>query len=118
MDRPDINRFYIKEYICKDCAAICSKSDAVCHVCGSENILEVVMGRSCMNYNLCMNPECSYVSHIDRYPCPKCGCETRSGYKMIPEDKAGIEIPEIEACAGELRNDDEGYVYASSLKFK
>lgn len=116
MNKPDINHFYIAEYLCGECGSIRSKFSATCQVCGEKDVLEIITSRSCLNYNFCMNPDCSYVSHIDRCRCPKCGGETRSCYSMIPEDHMGMPIPLSEECCGELLDEDEAYQKAMKLK--
>lgn len=116
MNKFDINDFYIREHICVGCGNICSRSAHSCSVCGSDEIVDVMTCRSCLDYHICGNCDSSYASHVTDAVCPECGHMTRECCMMIPEDHWGLPIPSSDDCCGELRDDDEGYETANRLK--
>lgn len=116
MNKFDINDFYIREHICIGCGNICSRSAHACPVCGSNEIVEVMTCRSCLDYHICGNCDSGYASHVTDVVCPDCGHMTRECCMMIPEDHWGLPIPSSDDCCGELRDDDEGYETANRLK--
>ena len=116
MKKTDINDFYIREHICVECGNICSRSAQTCPECGSDEIVEVIACRSCLEYHICANCDSDYASHVEDAVCPECGQKTRTCCMMIPEDHWGLPIPSSDDCSGELRDDDEGYETPRRLK--
>lgn len=111
----DINYFYMTEYSCSDCGNICSRNDTVCPACGKRQIEKTVACRSCLDYTICADKECGFVSHTEIEACPVCGSKIRRCCSLIPEDHWGTPIPSRDKCSGSLRDDDEGLEQAKRL---
>lgn len=114
-EKLDINYFYLTEYICSDCGNICSKTDVICPACGKQKIEKRTVCRSCLDYRICTDTDCVFVTHEEVSVCPICGGRTHGCTSLIPEDHWGLPIPSPADCSGSLNDADEGFLYSRQL---
>lgn len=114
-EKLDINFFYMTEYICSECANICSKADVICPACGKQKIGRNTVCKSCLDYRICTEPDCVFVTHEEVSVCPICGGRTRGCTSLIPEDHWGLPVPPQGDCSGSLSDDDVGFEYSRQL---